>query len=156
MKKFGNKKKVRRNADHLQWWQLAQSEVQQETEQVKDRIAVLVASQSILFTALAAVIKQRVDELTLQQYQLLAFLGLLIPPLGIAITTFIMVWIVGAYLDMFRLTSTLQKQQTSQAKDVVFRGFTPMILEMIASLGASLSILVVWIMILTRWSFQTP
>jgi hypothetical protein len=156
MKKLGNKRSVRKNADHLQWWQLAQSEVQHEAEQVQDRITVLVASQSILFTAIAAVIKQPVDELTVQQYQLLAFFGLIIPPLGIAITAFIMVWIVGAYLDMFLLTRTLQKQQTSHAKAVVFRGFTPMILEMIASLGASLAILVVWIMILTRWSFQMP
>jgi hypothetical protein len=115
-----------------------------------------VASQSILFAAIAAVIKQPLDELTLQQYQLLAFFGLLVPPLGITITAFIRIGIIGAYLDMFRLTRCLNQQQTSRAKAVVYRGFTPMILEMIASLGTSLAMLVIWIMILTNWSFQTP
>jgi hypothetical protein len=67
-----------------------------------------------------------------------------------------MIGIIGAYLDIFRLARRLNQQRPSQAKAVVFGGFTPLIMEMIASLGVSLAVLVIWIMIMTQGAFHTP
>jgi hypothetical protein len=140
----------------IQWMKLAQSEYHQEIDQINSLIRWLFASQTFLFAAFTAVIRENLSGVTLQQSKILIFLGALIPPFGITTTTCILVGILGAYLAMFQLNKRLERHHPSRAKSVIYQGRASLIMSMIGSTGITIASLGIWIVLLINWHIQFP